>query len=48
MAGRSEFEYRQGEEFSPLHILLTGSEVHAISYPKDAIHVFERVKAVGT
>jgi hypothetical protein len=29
----SEFEYRQGEEFSLLHIIRTGSGVHPISNP---------------
>jgi hypothetical protein len=30
----SEFECQEGQEFSLLHVVLTGSAAHRISYPK--------------
>jgi hypothetical protein len=43
----SEFESRGGEEFSLLHVVQTGSEVHATSYPMRNEGSFSGGKAAG-
>jgi hypothetical protein len=45
MTESSEFESRYGQEFSLLHVVQTGSEVHLISYPMDTGGSFLRGKA---
>jgi hypothetical protein len=43
----SEFESRQGQEFSLLHVVQTGSEVHTASYPMGTGALFPGEKRLG-
>jgi hypothetical protein len=43
----SEFEPRQGQEFSLLHVAQTGSEVHRTSYPRGTGALSPGVKRPG-
>jgi hypothetical protein len=43
----SEFECRQGQEFSLLQVVQTGSEVHPTSYTMGTGGSFPGVKAAG-
>jgi hypothetical protein len=44
---RSEFESRQGQEFSFLHVVQIGSGVHPTSYPMGTGGSFPGGKAAG-
>jgi hypothetical protein len=43
----AEFESRQGQEFSPLHVVQTGSGAHQASYPMGTGGYFPGGKSVG-
>jgi hypothetical protein len=43
----SQFKSRWGQEFSLLHVVQTGSEVHPTSYPMGYGGSFPGVKAAG-
>jgi hypothetical protein len=46
-AEASEFESQQGQEFSPLHVVQTGSKAHLASYPMGNWGSFPGGKAAG-
>jgi hypothetical protein len=47
-AGRPGFDSRQGQDFSILYIIQTGSEAHSVSYPMGTVGSFSGVKNSGS
>jgi hypothetical protein len=47
LAGRPGFGFQQGQEFSVLHVVQTGSGAHPTSYPMGTEHDFLGGEAAG-